>query len=121
MRWLALLLVSVLAGCGEDRSSTGTPRTLTAVRSCLEGKGLKVTGGPAELATDDTDAPDRGELITAGAFIAFYSSAKVADDLAGGVRANTKAFNGTVERHDDVTVVYTDMAAKDTISVCLGP
>ncbi len=114
MRWLAVLLPLLFASCGGDE-----PPSIGTVKSCLEGKGLRVTGGAGKPAPGDKDAPDRGELVTAGAFIAFYSSEELADKLATGVEANAKRIKATVEREGEVTVIYTDAQTRDEIESCL--
>jgi hypothetical protein len=115
MRRLAILLPLLLAGCGSD-----APPSVEAVTTCLKEKRVPVTGGPAEPAPGDDDAPDRGELIVPGAFIAFYSTEEVADKLAAGVEANAKRIKATVERRGTVTVIFTDTRSRDEIDSCLS-
>ena len=114
-----VLMVALVAGCLAACGGDDTPTSITAGRKCLEGQKFKVLGGAMKPAPDDDDAPDRGELITRGAFIAFYSSSDRADELAGGVRENAKQTAGKVARYDDVTVVYLSNAPRDTIEGCL--
>jgi hypothetical protein len=71
------------------------------VKNCLTLAGLPVQGGAAEHLPGDTDGPDVGEIITSGAFIAFYSSSALANR-----RAREIARNGEVSRHGKVTVLY---------------
>ena len=116
-RLLAVGLLSIaVTACGGDDG----PTSIAAVERCLEQEGLRTLGGAHTPDPDDTDAPDRGELITKGAFIAFYSTAKRADELADGVRENSGGINGRVERHGDVTVVYLPGADRDAVERCVG-
>jgi hypothetical protein len=125
MRWLFAACIAALlfAGCGEERESApaGSAKAATpaATKACLEDRGLKVAGGESRPDADDNDAPDRGELITAGAFIAFYSSTQRADALAGGVSANASRLKARVVRHGPVTVLYLDDRSESAISGCL--
>jgi hypothetical protein len=80
-------------------------------------KGLEVRAampGPGH-----EEALDRGELVTAGALIAFYSSADWAEELAAAVRRNARQARGEVARYDDVTVVYLTNAKRETIENCV--
>ena len=122
MRRLAIVLPLLFTGCGGN----ATP-SVEDVRSCLEEKRVIVTGKPAQNApataqnaSGDDDAPDRGELLAPGAFIAFYSSPELADKRAAGIRTNAKRIKATVERKGDVTIVYLDTRSKDEIESCLG-
>ncbi len=92
---------------------------MAAVKKCLEDNGVGTLGGAQRPNAEDTDAPDRGELITQGAFIAFYSSPKRADELEGGVRQTSKEAGTDVVRHGDVTVVYLANAGRDKVEACL--
>jgi hypothetical protein len=74
----------------------------------------------AAICADDTDAPDRGELITRGAVVAFYSSADRADALEAEVRERAKESGTEVARHGDVTVVYLPNADPEAIDECVG-
>ena len=110
-----LAALALAAGCGGDDE-----RSIADIKACLEEEtGEQVTGGAFTPAPDDDDAPDRGELITRGAFIAFYSSAERADELAGGVRDNAEESGTEVERYDDITVVYLPGADREPIEGCL--
>jgi hypothetical protein len=102
-----------LGGCGQGEQTTA----IAAVQECLEDEGLEVRA--ASPGPDDEDAPDRGELITAGAFVAFYSSADRAEELAAGVRSNAGHARGEVARYGDVTVLYLADARRDTIENCV--
>jgi hypothetical protein len=117
MRWAAALLPLMLLGCGGDDTK---PRSIGAVKTCLRDEGLRVIGGPSAPAPDDTNAPDRGELITTGAFIAFYSSEQVAERLSKGVKANAAGKRLTVDRKGAVTVLYIDTRSRGQIEACLG-
>ena len=50
-------------------------------------------------------SPD-GELITGGAFIAFYTDPRKAQRLEPEVRQNARRFGGQVVRHGAVTVLW---------------
>ena len=98
-------------GQGDERTSMAT------VQKCLEDEGLQVRA--AKPGPGDDDAPDRGELITRGAFIAFYSSSERAEELADAVRGNADRVHGDVARYDDVTVLYLPNAERDPIENCV--
>jgi hypothetical protein len=102
-----------LGACDQSEE----PKSIAAVRKCLEDEGLEVRA--AKAGPDDDDAPDRGELITTGAFVAFYSSSDRAEELAAGVGKNAEQARGEVARYDDVTVVYLPNAKRDTIENCV--
>jgi hypothetical protein len=104
-----------LGACGQSEE----PTSIASVQKCLEDEGLKVRAGMP--GPDDDDAPDRGELVTSGAFVAFYSSSGRAEELAGGVRKNAVQARGEVARYDDVTVLYLPNAKRDTIENCVEP
>jgi hypothetical protein len=120
--------VAFWTGCGhgasekDNRLVVTLVRTPGAVKKCLADRGLPATGGAAKPAREDTNAPDVGEVITAGAFIAFYSSARLADR-----RAREIAHNGTVSRHGRITVLYVsapdfpaaDKAQRKAIEACV--
>jgi hypothetical protein len=59
--------------------------------------GRSSASGPLSLRAGS--GPDLGEVITTGAFIAFYSSDELADRHARGL-------DGEVSRHGKVTVLY---------------
>lgn len=140
---VAVGLVGGLSSCGEDGPSVASavttettaaarsspavttsspaaaPTSIASVKQCLLAKGLQVTGGEHTPIEGDTDGPDRGELITRGAFVAFYSSVRRADELADAVRENSQRTGGEVGRYGDVTVVYLQNAKRETIEGCL--
>jgi hypothetical protein len=112
----------VLEASDTDYLSTepsGKP-SIAGVKKCLEAQSLEVIGGEGAPSPGDTDAPDRGELVTRGAFIAFYSSEALADKLAGGVESSAKGAGGNFKRYGPVTVVFTDTSSQDEIETCLG-
>jgi hypothetical protein len=83
---------------------------LYAVQACLTRHHITANGGP----TLDALSPRRtpiGELITSTtrptAFIAFYTTARVAKRAETGVRKNARQFGGRVERRGAVTIVWT--------------
>jgi hypothetical protein len=104
-----------LAACGQSEE----PTSLATVEKCLEDEGLEVRA--AMPRADDDDAPDRGQLVTRGAFVAFYSSSDRAEELAAEVRKNADQARGEVARYDDVTVLYLPNAKRDTIETCVEP
>jgi hypothetical protein len=63
-----------------------------------------VTGGPV-FPQQGPNSPD-GELITTGAFIAFYTHAHKAQRLEPGIKQNARRFGGQVVRHGAVTVLW---------------
>jgi hypothetical protein len=63
-----------------------------------------VTGGPV-LPQQGQNTPD-GELITNGAFIAFYTDQRKAERLEPEVRQNARRFGGEVVRKGAVTVLW---------------
>jgi hypothetical protein len=77
---------------------------ITAARACLTRKGLRVTGG-AVFPQQGPSSPD-GELITRGAFIAFYTDSRKAQRLEPEVRQNARRFGGQVVRNGAVTVLW---------------
>lgn len=106
--------VGLLGACGQSKE----PTSIATVQKCLRDEGLDVVG-PVKPGPDDDDAPDRGELIATGAFLAFYSSADRAEELAAGVRENVENGRGEVARYGDVTVLYLPNAKRDTIENCV--
>jgi hypothetical protein len=102
-----LLLLFCTAGCGDNHTRRASVAAEpTSVKQCLVKAGLRVTGGAARPIPGDDDAPDRGELITSGTFIAFYSSSTRAAKLAPAVRARARHYHGTVSRRGAITVLY---------------
>jgi hypothetical protein len=104
-----------LGACGQSDE----PTSIDSVQKCLEDEGLEVLA--AMPGPDDDDAPDRGELVTSGALVAFYSSSDRAEQLAAGIRKNAEQTRGEVARYDDVTVLYLPKAKRDTIENCVEP
>jgi hypothetical protein len=102
-----------LGGCGDSQQ----PTAIAAVKKCLRDEGFGVRA--ARAGRDDEDAPDRGELITAGALLGFYSSAERAEELAAEVRRDAGQARGDVVRYGEVTVVYLPDAKRDTIEDCV--
>jgi hypothetical protein len=92
---------------------------ITAVRTCLTNKGLRVGGGPI-FPQQGPNTP-AGELITGGAFIAFYTDQLKAERLEPQVRQNAKRFGGQVVRNGAVTVLWIHPSAsgsRDAVSGC---
>jgi hypothetical protein len=96
----------VAAGCGggDDRPSRED------ARRCLSQAGLHVTGGARS--PDDRDAPDE-ELIAndvrAGSvmvFVAYYDDEERAERLEPSLRRNARRFDGFVERHGTLTLLW---------------
>lgn len=104
-----------LGACDQSEE----PRSIASVQKCLEDEGLEVRA--AMPGPDDDDAPERGELITSGAFVAFYSSSDRAEELAAGVRKSAEQARGEVTRYGAVTVLYLPNAKRDTIENCVEP
>ena len=77
---------------------------IAVARACLTSKGLRATGGPV-FPEQGPGSPD-GELITGGAFIAFYTDPRKAQRLEPEVRQNAIRFGGQVVRHGAVTVLW---------------
>jgi len=73
----------------------------------LERDGFEVLGGPR--AKDDENAPDT-ELIVGGkeasAFVAYYEDEARAQRYHSEIEKNATRFDGTVERHDALTIVW---------------
>jgi hypothetical protein len=107
--------VGWLGACGQSDE----PTAIAEVQKCLEDAGMEVRAAQPE--PGDDDAPDRGELVTTGAFVAFYSSSDRAEELAAEVRENAEQARGDVARYGDVTVLYLPDAKRDTIENCLEP
>jgi hypothetical protein len=104
-----------LLACGQSEE----PTTLASVQKCLEDEGLEVRA--AMPRPGDDDAPDRGQLITNGAFVAFYSSSDRAERPAAEIRKRAEQVRGEVARYDEVSVLYLPNAKRDTIDNCVDP
>lgn len=79
-------------------------------RRCLEGLDLHVTG--VEPSPDDRDAPD-AELIAndvlkgrVTVLAAYYDDEDRAERYEPALRRNTRSFNGAVERHGTLTLLW---------------
>jgi hypothetical protein len=107
------------AGCGAT-NTTATKHSMNKVRACLDDRGLEVRGGATPDPSQDPNAPDVGELVTRGAFVAFYSTTGKADARAGEVRANVDRAGGKTERYGDVTVAFFTDAARDEVITCVA-
>jgi hypothetical protein len=91
---------------------------IALVRTCLTNKGLHVGGGP--VFGQGPNSPD-GELITEGAFIAFYTDQHKAERLEPQVKQNAKRFGGQVVRNGAVSVLWIHPPAsglRDAVSGC---
>ena len=78
-----------------------------------------MTGGPVFPQQGPNSAD--GELITEGAFIAFYTNPHEAARLEPEVKQNAKRFGGQVDRNGAVTVLWIHPPASrlhDTVSRC---
>jgi hypothetical protein len=118
---LSVLATAVAAaGCGSGASTSVTRHSMTSVRSCLDDRGIEVRGGATPDPSQDRNAPDVGELVTRGAFVAFYSTKGKADARAAEVRANVARAGGKTERYGDVTVGYFTGSARDEVIPCLS-
>jgi hypothetical protein len=92
---------------------------IAAVKTCLTNKGLRVGGGP--IVPQQAPNTPAGELITKGAFIAFYTDQLKAERLEPQVRQNAKRFGGQVVRNGAVTVLWIHPPAsglRDAVSGC---
>jgi len=82
--------------------------TIAKTRSCLSGRGLRVTGGPVFPAQGSNSAD--GELIVGdaggGALIAFYDDVRKAQRLEPRVRQNAKRLGGQLKRRGAVIVLW---------------
>jgi hypothetical protein len=94
------------AGCGggDNRPSR------EEARRCLEGLDLHVTGG--ERSPDDRDAPDE-ELIANDVlkgrvmlFAGYYDDEDRAERYEPALRRNARSFDGAVERHGTLTLLW---------------
>jgi hypothetical protein len=88
-------------------------------RACLTSKGLHVTGGPVFPRQGPNSAD--GELITDGAFIAFYTDQRKAARLEPEVEHNARRSGGQVARKGAATVLWIHPPAsglRDTVSRC---
>lgn len=93
---------------------------IAAVKACLTSKGLAVHGG-ATVGKLGPNSPD-GELITTGAFIAFYTDASNARRLEPALKQNAMHIGGQVERHGAVTVLWIRPPAtrlRNDVSACV--
>ena len=117
-RVIGMPLLAACVGLGACGGSD-EPTSIAAVKKCLEEKGLRTLGGAHTPDPDDSDAPDRGELITQGAFVGFYSSSNRADELESEVRSSSKEAGAEVARYGDLTVVYLPNAKRDEIEACV--
>jgi hypothetical protein len=101
---VAALVVAAGCGGGDDRPSR------EEARRCLSQAGLHVVGGEPE--PGDTDAPD-AELIANDVrggrgmvFIAYYDDEGRAERLEPSLRRNARRFDGFVERHGTLTLLW---------------
>lgn len=103
---LALAGALAAAGCGggDDRPSR------EEARRCLEGLDLHVTG--VEPSPEDRDAPD-AELIANDVLkgrvmvlAAYYDDEDRAERYEPAVRRNARSFDGAVERHGTLTLLW---------------
>ena len=103
---LAMTGALATAGCGggDNRPSR------EEARRCLEGLDLHVTGG--ERSPDDRDAPDE-ELIANDVLkgrvmvlAAYYDDEDRAERYEPALRRNARSFDGAVERHGTLTLLW---------------
>jgi hypothetical protein len=120
---LGYLAVAVAVGITAARSvSLRTKRHHEKETRTLPGRLRRTRGWRcARRCRDQTmrKRRNRGELVTAGALIAFSSSGDWAEELAAAVRRNARQARGEVARYDDVTVVYLTNAKRETIENCV--
>jgi hypothetical protein len=86
-------------------ASPGVVKAIDAARTCLTRVPLAVTGGAVPPAGHSPGGPE-GELISAGALIAFYPDPGAARRAEPEVLHNVRGFHGVVERRDSVTVLW---------------
>lgn len=103
---LALTGALTAAGCGGDDDRP----TREEARRCLEGLDLHVT--VVEPAPDDRDAPD-AELIANDVlkgrvmlFAGYYDDEDRAERYEPALRRNARSFDGAVERHGRLTLLW---------------
>lgn len=101
----SLLIVVALAGCGGD---SGEPVGAEDARRCLSEERLSVQG-PLKREAGDSDAPDR-TLVVSGrgtlVYLGWYDDEARAERSATEQREHAKRFDGTVERHGGMTIIW---------------
>lgn len=101
-----LLIVAALAGCG---GGSGEPVAAEDARRCLsEGGGLKVQG-PLKREADDVDAPDSTLVVTGRetfVYLGWYDDEARGRRSAAEQREHAKDFDGSVERHGRLTIIW---------------
>jgi hypothetical protein len=94
-----LLAALVAAGCGAG-GAHAKHVSLSSTRSCLAAAGFRVFGGHVNQFSRGTV----GELIIAGALIAVYPSATIADRAAPRVAQGVARLRGSMVRRGNATV-----------------
>ena len=112
MRRAATILAALTIGCGgggddNDDADGGTPVPTAEAKKCLQSENFRVLGGRRK--PDDLNAPDE-ELVASGnsawAFLAFYKDPARAEKYAPQIADRTKDFDGSIERHGTLTIVW---------------
>lgn len=103
----SLLVVLMLAGCG---GGSGKPVGAEDARRCLsEDGGRWQVQGPLKREAGDVDAPDR-TLIVSGrgtlVYLGWYDDEARAERSAVDQREQAKQFDGSVERHGGMTMIW---------------
>jgi hypothetical protein len=141
---LAHAAASLIAGallvssCGSDEGggnsandsvelSGGAPsRIARVIEGCLASRGYRTRLLPKQAG--DPDAPDQGVAFqrggepNEGGEIAIYNTEAEAESRVPGIEANAEVFNGEVEAHGSVTVVYVAEPpgeVRDEVAACL--
>lgn len=120
---VVLLLALAVAACGGKAPARDQQRPVSAedARRCLVdgGRSFEVQG-PLRREPRDTDAPDQ-TLVVAGrhasAYLGFYDDKRRAERSAREQVAHARQFDGVVDRHGNLTIVWvrgreTDEAAE---------
>ena len=108
---VAVLSAAVLAaGCGGG----GDPVGIEEAKRCLvEHEDEFRVMGPLDGERGDEDAPDRTLMVggaQASAYLAYYDDAKRAESLTRELEEAAKAYDGRVDRHGRLTIIWTNGA-----------
>lgn len=103
------LLVSALAGlvvaCGGSNANPSSTVSAKTVKSCLSSHGFRVTGGQVSTALRGQSGAI-AELITPGAFIAFYPTRTAATQAQPGLLQNARRLHGSITRRHNLTILF---------------
>jgi hypothetical protein len=126
----ALLIGSVLAGCGDESAPSAPPShdpdlgssTAEDARACLEAAGFDVRGGRSD--PGDRDAPDVELTFAVGGdqvFVGVYANSRVAADAEAKIRRDARP-DWLVERRESTTIVWAgsaDPESRATVERCV--